>query len=59
VVFETLVFPSKDNLSEIDGTRYTTRDKALEGHKGFVEKYTSDLEVLSKAYNKPKVGERR
>lgn len=54
VVFETLVFPSKDNLSEIDGTRYETRDEALEGHKRFVEKYTSDLEVLSKAYNKPK-----
>jgi hypothetical protein len=54
LVFETMVFLSKGNLSEIDADRYTTRDEALAGHKRFVEQYTSELEVLSKAYAKPK-----
>jgi hypothetical protein len=54
LVFETMVFPSRRNLSEIDADRYTTREEALAGHKRFVEQHTSELEVLSKAYAKPK-----
>lgn len=56
LVFETMVFPSRGNLHEIDADRYTTLEEAVAGHKRFVKKYTSDLEVLAKAHNKPKEG---
>jgi len=56
LVFETMVFSSSKNLHEIDACRYTTLEEAVAGHKRFVKKYTSDLEVLAKAHSKPKEG---
>jgi hypothetical protein len=40
VIFETMVFESKDNLVEIDGNRYCTREEAELGHNEMVTKWT-------------------
>lgn len=40
LLFETMVFKTKDNLDEIDGTRYSTWEEAEKGHKRMVKKYS-------------------
>ena len=39
LIFETMVFPSKENLSEEYCARYSTLGDAEVGHKRIVEKY--------------------
>jgi hypothetical protein len=48
LVFETMVFPSKDDLHELDCERYSTLAEAKAGHARLIEKYHA-LMVLSKA----------
>jgi hypothetical protein len=41
IIFETLVFPSKDGpLIEEDGERYETESEAQAGHKRYCEQYS-------------------
>ncbi|MFP5261009.1 MAG: hypothetical protein ACLGJB_03785 [Blastocatellia bacterium] len=40
LLYETMVFPSKGNYSEIDVDRYSTWKEAQAGHKRMVEKYS-------------------
>ena len=42
LIFETMVFPSTDDLSEIDMERYATAEQAEAGHVALVEKWTSN-----------------
>src|SRR6266480_3669208 len=39
LIFETMVFESKDDLSEIDCERYSTENEAILGHEEMVKKY--------------------
>jgi hypothetical protein len=40
LIFETMVFPSKSDLSELDIDRYSTLEEAQKGHEEFVKKYS-------------------
>ena len=40
LLFETMVFTSKDDLDEQDVNRYSTWEEALEGHKRMVKKWS-------------------
>ena len=40
LIFETMVFPSQDNLLEEDCDRYTTEEQARDGHQRMVTKWT-------------------
>jgi hypothetical protein len=43
LIFETMVFPSKDGpLEEMDCDRYSTEAEALAGHQAMVEKWSVD-----------------
>jgi len=46
LIFETMVFPSKGNFSDIDCERYATEKKALAGHKLMVDKYTKIVKPI-------------
>lgn len=39
LIFETMVFPSKDNLDEQDMERYSTLEEAKKGHEEMVLKW--------------------
>lgn len=39
LIFETMVFPEKDNFEELDMKRYSTEKEAKAGHKKMVNKY--------------------
>lgn len=39
LIFETMVFPSEGDSSDLDMDRYSTEEQALEGHKRMVEKW--------------------
>src|SRR5262245_52369685 len=39
LIFETMVFPSRDKLSNLDVERYATEEEAIAGHKAMVEKW--------------------
>jgi len=39
LIFETMVFPSRDDLSEIDCARYATEAEAIIGHQGMVREW--------------------
>jgi len=41
IIFETMVFESEDNLTDIDMDRYATEAEALFGHQEYVKKWTS------------------
>jgi hypothetical protein len=41
LIFETMVFPSKDDMSDLDCERYSTEREALEGHERLVAKWTN------------------
>ena len=43
MIFETMVFPKKDEWLEIDVARYTTEAEALAGHKAMVDEWTSKI----------------
>ena len=43
VLFETIVFYGANDSTDIDAARYTTEQKALDGHKQFVAKYINKL----------------
>lgn len=43
LIFETMVFASKDNLQERDCQRYSTEAEALAGHAEMVNIWTLDL----------------
>lgn len=45
LIFETMVFSSKDDMSDLDCHRYTTEAEALAGHAAMVEKW-SQAEVV-------------
>ena len=42
LIFETMVFPSKENYSELDMERYTTEKQAIAGHKKMVNKWKKE-----------------
>ena len=42
LIFETMVFPSKENMSDLDCDRYSTLKEAIEGHKKMVKKYEKE-----------------
>lgn len=39
IIFETMVFPSKDDIGERDMERYSTLEEAQAGHLAMVEKW--------------------
>ena len=39
LIFETMVFPSEENLRDLDCERYSTEGEALVGHQAMVEKW--------------------
>lgn len=43
LLFETMVFPNKRNLSELDMERYSTWDEALAGHKQMVRRWKNKI----------------
>lgn len=45
LIFETMVFPSKDNMGELECDRYSTEAEALAGHAKLVEKWTIETPV--------------
>lgn len=45
LIFETMVFPSQHELSELDQNRYTFESEARAGHKAMCEKYASLSEL--------------
>lgn len=45
VVFETMVFPSRGELSEIYMDRYSTYEAAFEGHKSVVAAFSGNAKV--------------
>ena len=40
LIFETMVFPSSGNMSELDTERYSTESEAIAGHAAMVEKWS-------------------
>ena len=40
LIFETMVFKSRDNMEEVDVERYSTEAEALAGHRALVKKWT-------------------
>lgn len=45
LIFETMVFPSKGDMGELDCDRYSTEAEALAGHARMVEKWTVETPV--------------
>jgi hypothetical protein len=43
IIFETMVFPSKDDFSQLDMDRYATLAEAEAGHIAMVERWNSML----------------
>ena len=41
-IFETMVFRSRDNLSDLECRRYPTESAALAGHRETVERWSKD-----------------
>jgi hypothetical protein len=41
LIFETMVFPSQDDMRDQDCDRYSTEAEALDGHARMVEKWTA------------------
>jgi len=39
LIFETMVFPSKDDMGDLDCERYSTEAEAVAGHAAMVEKW--------------------
>lgn len=42
LIFETMVFPSEKEWSELDCRRYATEQEALAGHRAMVEKWENE-----------------
>ncbi len=42
VIFETMVFPSWSDMSEMDCARYRTEEEAIEGHWQIVDNWSYD-----------------
>lgn len=42
LIFETMVFASKDDMGDLDCERYSTEQEALAGHAAMVEKWTEE-----------------
>lgn len=42
LIFETMVFDSSENMSELDCDRYSTEIEALAGHQVMVKKWTAE-----------------
>ena len=42
LIFETMVFPSKGNSTDLDCDRYSSEEEALAGHKAMVEKWQKE-----------------
>ena len=40
LIFETMVFPSKDDMGELDCRRYSSEDEAKAGHEEMVKKWS-------------------
>ncbi len=43
LIFETMVFPARDDKREEDSDRYSTEAEALDGHAAMVAKYTAQV----------------
>lgn len=43
LIFETMVFPSMDNMQDKDCERYSTEAEAIAGHKAMVKKWLPPL----------------
>jgi hypothetical protein len=41
LIFETMVFPSKDNYEDIDCDRYSTLEEAIAGHQKMIDKWNN------------------
>lgn len=48
LIFETMVFPSKDDMGDLDCDRYSTEAEALAGHALMVEKWLKPEVVVSR-----------
>lgn len=44
LIFETMVFNSKDDMDELDCESYSTEQEALKGHKLMVKNWTKKIE---------------
>ena len=42
LIFESMVFPSEDNMSELDMVRYSTLGEAQTGHEAMVQKWSNE-----------------
>ena len=47
--FETMVFPSKGNWTDIDVSQYATEEEALAGHEAMVAKWAARVAEETKA----------
>lgn len=41
LIFETMVFPSVDDLTDLDCERYTTEEQAVAGHQAMCDKWAT------------------
>lgn len=55
VIFESMVFPAKDNMEALEQDRYCTKEEALEGHARLVDLYQSK-DALEDVMKKRKPG---
>lgn len=39
LIFETMVFPSEDDFSDLDCERYSTEEEAIKGHEAMLRKW--------------------
>jgi len=42
LIFETMVFPSRDDFTDLDCKRYATEEEATTGHKEMIEKWSKN-----------------
>ena len=43
LIFETMVFPNKDDYGDLDCERYSTEAEAVAGHERMVQKWSAGL----------------
>lgn len=46
LIFETMVFPSHEGISDLDCKRYSTLAQAKKGHKAIVEKWRKKSRII-------------
>ena len=43
LIFKSMVFPSQDNMNELDCERYSTEEEAKDGHRKLAEKWSEPM----------------